>query len=81
VEALALASHLYTIASGDVGTHLKFYFYAGDADNGAAFHLFEMVLDKSNGNLSTTVKTDAPAALQNVLQFFALAFKSLPAIQ
>jgi hypothetical protein len=76
VEALARAAHIYTIASGDVAAALKFYLYA--RDTGGAFHLLEVVLDKSNGAVTATIKSDNPAAAPAVAAALAAALRPLP---
>jgi hypothetical protein len=75
VEALARAGSLYTIASGDVGTHLKFYLYGRDASG--AYALLEVVLDKSNGGITATLKCDNPAAAPAVAQALAAALRPI----
>ena len=66
VEGLARSGNIMTIASGDVATALKFYLYGQDSNNG--YHLIEMVLDKSNGVVTVTIKSDIPT---NALRAFA----------
>ena len=73
VEALARAGHLATVASGDVGTSLKFYFYG--RDGGGAFHLLELLLDKSNGVVAVTLKSENPGAAAAVAQAVATALR------
>jgi hypothetical protein len=60
VEAWARGAGLATIASGDTGAALKWFVYGQDDAGG--FHLAEIVLDKSNGAVVATVKSDVPAA-------------------
>lgn len=75
VEALARGGNLLTIASGDVGSHLKFYFYGRDA--AGAFHLLEVILDKNNGNITATLKSDNPAMAPAVAQALAAALRPI----
>lgn len=58
VEGLARSGNILPIASGDVTAALKFYLYAQDSNSG--YHLFEVVLDKSNGVVTVTIKSDIP---------------------
>lgn len=71
VETLARAGAFYTIASGDVGSQLKFYFYGGDM--AGALHLFEVALDKTNGHISVALKSENMAVAQQVVQALATA--------
>jgi hypothetical protein len=73
VSGLARAAGVQTVASGDTGAQLKFYLFAQDSTGG--FHLFEVVLDKSNGAIAATIKSDnrahvgvAAAALAGALR-------------
>lgn len=73
VEGLVRAGNMPTIASGDVGTSLKFYFFGREA--AGAFHLFEVLLDKSNGAVNVTLKSENPAAAPAVAQALAAALR------
>ena len=73
VSSILKASGIQTIASGDTGLQLKFYVFAQDSMG--SFHCIEMLLDKSNGAISATIKSDLPAnsrvavtALSNALR-------------
>jgi hypothetical protein len=76
VETLTRNAGIYTIASGDVGTQLKFYFFTSDSPS--TFHLFEVVFDKTNGVLTATIKTDNASVLPAVVQLFAAALRPIP---
>jgi hypothetical protein len=78
VETMARNGGLFTIASGDVQTALKFYFYAQDSTGG--FHLFEMLLDKTNGVISGTLKSENAAATQAAYAALAAALRPLPLV-
>jgi hypothetical protein len=60
VEALCRQQNIFTIASGDTGSSLKWFLYAQLSTH--QFVLMEALLDKSNGNFAVTVKCDAGGA-------------------
>jgi hypothetical protein len=55
IESMMASECISCMASGDVGTHLKLYFFA-QADTGGAYFFAEMIVDKSSAALSATVK-------------------------
>jgi hypothetical protein len=61
VTAAVTARGLKVVASGDVGTALKFYCYGQDPSGG--FVLMEAVLQKAPASLTATLKADSPASL------------------
>ena len=71
VESLARKASFYTIASGDVGNVLKFYFFGCEA--AGAYHLLEVLLDKTTGAVTITFKSDAGGNAQAALQAFGTA--------
>lgn len=76
VEGHARAGGILTIASGDVGTHLKFYVYGQDSTG--SYHLMEVVLDKSNGAVQATMKSDNAANAGVAAAAFAAAMRPIP---
>jgi hypothetical protein len=62
-----------------VGTGLKFYLY-GQRMGAPSFSLFEVVLDKSTGMISATVKNEDPSVTPFVVQAFSNALRPLPAM-
>ncbi len=78
VEALARAASVATVASGDTGAALKFYLYAQDSGT-SAFTLFEVALDKSNGVISGTVKSENPGRAAAAVAALQGALRGIPA--
>jgi hypothetical protein len=66
-----------TIASGDTGPALKWFLFC--RDTGGAFHLVEAVLEKANGRVAITVKSDPGGAVAAALAAVRAAFANLPA--
>jgi hypothetical protein len=77
VEAWARAAHLPTIASGDTGPALKWFFFG--RDTGGAFHLLEAVLEKATGRVAVTVKSEPGGAAAAAVAALRAAFANLPA--
>jgi vesicle coat complex subunit len=73
ISALLKSSGVQTIASGDTGMHFKFYVYAQDSMG--SFHCIEMLLEKSNGAISATVKSDLPANSKLAVQALTNALR------
>ncbi len=76
VEALARAGNVFSIASGDVSTALKFFLYGQDSQ--AGYHLFQVLLDKTNGEVSVTVKSDIATNAPQAVAGLAAALRPLP---
>ncbi len=61
VTAAVTSRALKVVASGDMGTALKFYCYGQEPSGG--FVLMEAVLQKAPAAVHATLKADNPAAL------------------
>jgi hypothetical protein len=77
VEGWARSCGLATIASGDTGAALKWFFFCQDTQG--AFALAEALLDKGNWELKITLKCDAPQNAHLAVQALRSAFANLPA--
>jgi hypothetical protein len=74
LEALLRASHVNTIASGDVGSAVKLYLFAVDAGAGS-LHMWEVVADKGTGVYAVTQKSENAGAAQGAAQGLAAALR------
>lgn len=78
VDALCRAANVLTIASGDVGTALKFYQFAGDATG--AIHLFEVVFDKASSSFQVVLKSEVAATSPAALAAYTAALRPVLAM-
>ena len=56
LEQVLISNNIKTMASGDVGTHVKGYWYAQEAVTQGYF-LIEVVVEKATSALTATVKS------------------------
>jgi len=63
VEGMLGAAHIKTVASGDTGPQLKFYFFGGSA--AGAVYLTEVLFDKASQNFAASIKTEDAANAAN----------------
>lgn len=68
VDAALTARHVYTMASGELATAFKFFFFAQDASN--SIYLVQCVIDKSANQANLTVKVEGssePACVRDAI--------------
>lgn len=68
VDAALTARHVYTMASGELATAFKFFFFAQDAVN--SIYLVQCVIDKSANQANLTVKVEGnsePACVRDAI--------------
>lgn len=76
LDALLRQAHVYPIASGDVGSSIKFYLFAVDNSTGS-LHLWEMLLDKASNSFAITQKSENPMAAAAASQGITAALRPL----